>query len=230
MPDERRAFTNTSASGRLLDALLIGLPDAITAAWCLFVWIHPLALGADTVKAVVLMILMEFILLNATGFFTAIPFMLDLSRKVRMAMLLGLCAIYLVLILAFALPFHSTWPFFAFGWLAVSKLAWVIRNRRVSGDEQLWLMGAWAFAVVAYLGAVGAGVMLDVPRLGITDDILPSLNLPHGGEWLDTPHKAVASATIYFAALALFKWMCATLRKFYPERRRRGAELATDQQ
>jgi hypothetical protein len=221
MIEDRRTPVDADRSGRLLDTLLIGLPDAVTAGWCLFVWIHPLALGADTVKSVVLMILMEFILLNATGFFTAIPFMLDLSRGVRSAMLLGLCAIYTALILAFALPFHALWPFFAFGWLAVSKLAWVIRNRRVSGDEQLWLMGAWAFSVVAYLGAVGAGVMLAVPQFGITADVLPSLNLPHGGEWVDTPHKAVASATIYFAALALFKWMCAILRKFYPDRRRR---------
>lgn len=221
MPEDRRTPVDTSRSGRLLDTLLIGLPDAVTAAWCLFVWIHPLTMGTDTVKSVVLMLLMEFILINATGFFTAIPFMLDLSRGARSAMLLGLCAIYAVLIFGFTSQFHAVWPFFAFAWLALGKLSWVIRNRRVSGDEQMWLMGAWAFSVVAYLGAVGAGVLLQVPELGISANILPALDLPHGGEWLDTPHKAVASATIYFAAMALFKWMCAVLRKFYPDRRRR---------
>jgi hypothetical protein len=210
-----------SRAGRLVDALLLGLPDAVTSGWCLWVWIHPLAFGADTVKAVVLMMLMEFILLNATGFFTAIPFMLGLGRRTRIAMLLGLCAIYVLLIFAFALPFHAVWPFFAFGWLALGKLAWVMRNRRVSGDEQLWLIGAWAFSVVAYLGAVGAGVLMDLPRLGITADIASSLHLPGGGAWMDTPHKAVATAVFYFAMSAVFKWICAVLRKYHPDRRRK---------
>jgi hypothetical protein len=225
MRDPALSPATSSRAGRILDAVLIGLPDAVTGSWCLWVWIHPLALGADTVKAVVLMMLMEFILLNATGFFTAIPFMIGLARSARIAMLLGLCAIYVLLIFAFALPFHAVWPFFAFGWLALGKLAWVMRNRRVSGDEQLWLIGAWAFSVVAYLGAVGAGVLLDLPRLGITADIVPSLHLPGGGEWVETPHKAVATAVLYFAASAVFKWMCAALRKFHPDRRR-AADLA----
>jgi hypothetical protein len=227
MDDDRTASAPDAPTGRVLDTLLIGLPDVVTTAWCLWVWIHPLALGADTVKSVVLMILMEFILINATGFFTAIPFMLDLSRSLRTAMLLALSAIYLLLILAFAMPFHAIWPFFAFGWLATGKIAWVVRNRRVTGDEQLWLIGAWAFSVLAYLGAVGIGARMPLPKLGITDDLLPSLNLPHGGEWLDTPHKAVATAVIYFATMAVLKWTCAMLRKHQPSRRPR-AELASD--
>ena len=221
MPEDRRTPVDDDQRGRILDTLMLGLPDAVTALWCLWVWTHPFALGSETVKAVVLMLLMEFILINATGFFTAIPFMLNLSRSARSAMFLSLCAIYLVLIFAFTSQFQSLWPLFAFAWLALAKLAWAIRNRRVSGDEQMWLMGGWAFSVVAYLGAVAAGVMLPVPHLGITADILPALHLPHGGVWLDTPHEAVASAAIYFAALALFKWLCAVLRKYYPDRRRR---------
>ena len=220
MRDTGLSHPACSRAGRLLDAVMIGLPDAVTAGWCLWVWMHPLALGIDTVKAVVLMMLMEFILINATGFFTAIPFMLDLARSTRIAMLVVLSAIYVLLIFAFALPFHAIWPFVAFGWLALGKMAWIMRNRRVSGDEQLWLIGAWAFSVVAYLGAVGAGVIVYLPRMGITADIVPLLHLPGGGAWVDAPHKAVATAVFYFAASAIFKWMCAALRKFQPDRRR----------
>lgn len=211
--------TPSAAPNRIsnvVDMLLAGAPDAVTSVWCLGVWLDPLALGADAVKGVVLMMLMEFILLNATGFFTAIPFMLDLGRRTRIAMLLGLCAIYLALVAAFALPFHALWPFFAFGWLAFGKLVWVVRNRRANDDEQLWLMGAWAFSVAAYLGAVGAGVTLHLPTLGIVPAIVSSLHLPGGGEWVATPHKAVAAAVFYFAALAVFKWLHAALRKANP--------------
>jgi len=209
-----------SRIAKLVDTLLAGLPDAVTSGWCLWVWINPLALGTDAVKGVVLMMLMEFILLNATGFFTAIPFMIDLRRRTRIAMLLGLCAIYLFLVGAFALPFHALWPFAAFGWLALSKLVWIVRNRRANDDEQMWLMSAWAFSVAAYLGAVGAGVTLNLPTLGIVPAVVASLHLPGGGEWIATPHKAVAAAVFYFAALALFKWLHAALRKANPENNR----------
>jgi hypothetical protein len=209
---------------RLLDAALIGLPDAVTSVWCLWVWVHPMALGPETVKGVVLMMLMEFFLLNATGFFTAIPFMIDLGRGLRAMMVLGLCAVYLVLIGAFASQFHAIWPYFAFGWLAAAKVAWIVRNRRVTLNEQTWLLGSWAVSVVAYLGAVGIGVTWNLPTLGIVPAIVPSLHLPGGGEWIATPHKAVASAVFYFAAVAIFKWMYVAIRKNQPGRSRRGGQ------
>ena len=219
MPDIARSPAVPSRSNRALDAVLIGLPDAITSVCCLWVWIHPFALGTDAVKCVVLMMLMEFILLNATGFFTAIPFMIDLGRTTRFAMLLGLCLVYLTLIAGFAIPFHAVWPYFTFGWLAAAKLAWIARNRRVTSGEQMWLTGTWAVSVVAYLGAVGIGVTQDLPHLGIVPAIVPSLHLPSGGgEWMDTPHKAVASAVFYFAAVAIFKWLYVAFRKNQPVR------------
>ena len=175
-----------------------------------------MALGSEAVKCVVLMMLMEFILLNATGFFTAIPFMIDLGRGIRSAMLLGLCGLYLALIAAFATQFHAIWPYFTFGWLAATKLGWIARNRRVSSDEQMWLIGTWAISVVAYLGAVGVGMTQTLPRLGITAAIVPSLHLSGGGEWVDAPHKAVASAVFYFAAVAVFKWLYVAIRKAQP--------------
>lgn len=203
-----------------LDTLLAGVPDAVTSCWCLLVWIDPLQVGTDAVKGVVLMMLMEFILLNATGFFTAIPFMVDLGRRIRLAMLLGLCAVYLVLIAAFAMPFHALWPYAAFGWLALGKVIWILRNRRVNGNDQMWLMGGWAYSVAAYLAAVGAGVTLHLPTFGIVPALVPSLHMPGGGEWMDNPHKAVASGVFYFAALALFKWFHAALRKANPDNNR----------
>ena len=213
---QMRSATPSSIGG-LLDKLLAGAPDAITSGWCLWVWIDPLEIGADAVKGVVLMMLMEFILINATGFFTVIPFMMDTGRGTRVAMLLGLCAIYILLVTAFALPFHAWWPFAAFGWLAFGKLVWILRNRRTSDYNQMWLMGGWAFSVAAYLGAVGVGATMDLPTLGITPAVVTQLHLPGGGEWVETPHKAVAAAVFYFAALALFKWLHAATRKTHPD-------------
>ena len=57
--------------------------------------------------------------------------------------------------------------------------------------------------------------------MGIVPAIVPSLHLPSGGEWLDTPHKAVASAVFYFAAVAIFKWLYVAIRKNQPDRTQR---------
>ncbi|MEO7478788.1 MAG: hypothetical protein ABIT64_06120 [Lysobacteraceae bacterium] len=205
-------------TGKFLDAALIGLPDAFTSLWCLWVWVNPLALGPEAVKCVVLMMLLEFILLNATGFFSALPFMIKFGRHVRNAMLLGLCAIYLVLIAGFASQFQTVWPYFAFGWLAASKLAWITRNRRRGFNEQMWVMGAWAISMVAFLGAIGISVSESLPQFGITPDVVAMLHLPVHGEWADMPHKAVASAVFYFAAMAIFKWLYIVIRTNQPSR------------
>lgn len=203
--------------GGWADALGIGLPDAITSLGCLWVWLHPLAFGPEAVKCVVLMLAMEFFLIHASGLFMCIPFMIRIARNVRIVMLLGLCMLYVALIASFASSFHATWPYLAFAWMVAAKIGWIVRNRRVTPDEQVWIVGNWAVSVLAYLGAVGIGAVLAMPHLGITPDLVPSLHLPGRGEWVEQPHRAVASAVIYFAALATFKWTYLAMR-----RRRQG--------
>lgn len=221
MHDTQQSETGIG-TGKFLDAALIGLPDALTSLWCLWVWIIPLALGVETVKCVVMMMLLEFILLNATGFFSALPFMLKFGRRTRNAMLLGLCAVYLVLIAGFAAQFQAIWPYFAFGWLAASKLAWITRNRRRGFNEQMWVMGAWAISMVAFLGAIGISVSESLPQLGITPAVVAMLHLPVHGDWVDTPQRAVASAVFYFAAMAVFKWLYIVIRSNQPSRAHRA--------
>lgn len=189
--------------GRALGAL----PDAITAAACLVVWISPLAFGQGAVKTVVLMMLMEFLLVHGAGFFTAVAFMDDLSRTKRILGMLGLLAFYAMFVAAFAWMFHAWWPVWVFAWLVVGKAAWIFSAPRDRADEVNRQMGAWAFSVLAYLAAVFGGVLLPVPRLGITAEIVPTLGLPgDGGEWIERPHTAVAGMVFYYLAMAAFKW------------------------
>ena len=67
-------------------------------------------------------------------------------------------------------------------------------------------MAFWGLSVAAYLAAVFAGVMLPLPRLGLSGDIVPLLGLPGGGLWVEQPHTVIASGTIYFSLLAWAKW------------------------
>ncbi len=225
------AQESTLAAGRngsVLDPLCIGLPDAITGLWCLWVWLQPMAFGPEAVKCVVLMLLMEFFLLNATGFFTVIPFLARTGRRTRVVMLGIQCAVYLALVAAFAAQFQSVWPYLAFGWMAAGKVAWAVRNRRASASEQMWLVASWAIAVVVYLGAVGLGELAAVPELGIHSVIVPQLQLPRGGEWVDTPHRAVASAVVYFLTIAALKWGYVAIRRSRQGRQQAHPETAID--
>ncbi len=185
--------------------LLSAFPDALTAGGCLIVWIAPFALGADAVKTVLLMMLMEFILVHATGFFTAIAAPGTTGRIQRIAMLLGLTLFYMLFVGVFAYQFRAWWPVTVFLWLVVGKIAWVFVNPRGREDEMGRQMMAWAFSVAAYLGAVFAGLFLPLPRLGLDAATVASLHLPANGEWIEHPHTAVSAAVLYYAALATFK-------------------------
>lgn len=185
--------------------LLSALPDTLTAGGCMIVWLAPRAFGDNAVKAVLLMMLMEFILVHATGFFTAFAMADGSSRTARITKMLGLSLFYLLFVGMFGWIFHSWWPLTAFAWLVVGKVAWVFANPRTRADETGRQMTAWAFSVLAYLGSVFAGLVLPVPQLGLDVTTVATLHLPASGEWIDHPHTAVASAVIYYSALALFK-------------------------
>ena len=182
------------------------VPDVLTGLACLVVWMFPFAFGAGAVKTVVLMMLMEFLLVHGTAFFTGIAFTDSLSKHKRLLSMLGLLCFYALFVAAFAFSFDAWWPVWVFLWLVLSKAAWIFLDPRDRAVEQDRQMKAWAFSVAAYLGAVFAGLMLPLPRLGLTPDVLPQLGLPGSGEWIERPHTAVAAMAMYYFASAWFKW------------------------
>ena len=66
-------------------------------------------------------------------------------------------------------------------------------------------MSDWGISALAYLGGVFATLMLPLPRLGLTGDVVAAADLPGSGEWVDKPHTVVAFGLIYFAVLATGK-------------------------
>lgn len=202
-----RSFNTTPVSlPRLLGRVLGTLPDLLTAIACMVVWISPFTFGQDAVKTVVLMMLMEFLIVHGTGFFTGIAFMEQMSRFKRLGMMGGLLLFYALFIAAFAISFKAWWPVWVFAWLVASKALWIFiapRDREAEMERQ---MKAWAFSTAAYLAAVFVTLMLPMPELGITASIRPELGLSGSGEWIDHPHIAVAAMAFYYFAIAAFKW------------------------
>lgn len=185
--------------------VLGALPDLLTALACLVVWVAPLAFGPGAVKTVVLMMLMEFLLVNGAGFFTGIAFMDDVPRSRRVLFMLGLLGFYSLFIAAFALSFDAWWPVWVFAWLVVGKALWIFTAPRDREQEQDRQMQAWAFSVAAYLAAVFGGVLLPLPQLGITQAVVAQAGLPGGGEWVERPHIAVAGMAFYYLAQTVYK-------------------------
>lgn len=191
---------------RLPGRVFSALPDLLTAIACMVVWISPMTFGQDAVKTVVLMMLMEFLMVHGTGFFTGIAFMDNVKPAKRLLGMAGLLCFYAMFVAAFAFSFKAWWPVWVFAWLAISKALWIFINPRDRDAEMDRQMKSWAFSTAAYLAAVFATLMLPIPELGITASIRPELGLSGSGEWIEHPHIAVAGMAFYYFAIAGFKW------------------------
>lgn len=182
--------------------LVAFLPDAITAVFFLVVWISPMAFGEGGVRNAMLIMLVEFVLIHATGGLGASVFREDLTRTKRYLIILGTSVFYLLFVSAFALVFKAWWPFLAFVWLLVGKLTIAFDPRRTSADRRTALQQRWAQTAIVYLLGVFATVMLPLPRFGITAEVLPTLGLTGSGLWVEQPHTVIAFGALYFVVLA----------------------------
>jgi hypothetical protein len=187
------------------------VPDGITALMFAAVWCFPFVFGVLSVKTAMLTMLVEFFLIHATGFFTAIANQPSSDRRLRIGGVLALSLFYVLMIGAFAWSFGEWWPLIAFAWLAVGKLAWILRSAPASDDDTMWQMAAWAGSVVAYLFACLATVMAPVPRLGMAAGLQPGFGFGEGqgGLWIEEPHRVVAMGALYFALLCAAKLLAA---------------------
>lgn len=197
-----------SASPRL--SPWAALPDGLTAAMFLLVWIHPFVFGALSVKTAMLTMLVEFFLIHATGFFTAMGGNARVPDRLRRTMLWVLSGFYVLMIGVFSFAFGEWWPLLAFAWLVVGKLAW-IRRSDAGDDAMMWKMAAWAGSVAAYLFAVAMTAMLPLPRFGMTADKVPLFGFGEemSGAWVEEPHTVVAMGVLYFSLLCAAKLLAA---------------------
>lgn len=189
----------------LFERLLSALPDGLTALTFLSVWILPLGYGVNGVRNGMLIMLVEFILVHASGFLGAQLLNPDSSRKQKTLFVLGFGAFYLVFISAWAWTFHAWWPYLAFVWLLVGKFMAAIDLRLPSGERKRRMQSDWAIGIMAYVVGVFATLMLPVPQLGITTDIIRQLHLPGSGLWVNEPQRVIAFGVLYFAILAWVK-------------------------
>lgn len=185
--------------------LLAALPDSITAAIFLSLWIAPLWLGPDGVRNAMLVMLVEFILVHASAFLGSAVLGAGSTAR-RLATLLGFTLFYGLFVAAFAFTFEAWWPFAAFAWLLVGKVTIALDRSRSAPERLRRMQSEQGLATITYLGGVFATTLLPLPRLGIGAEVVPQLGLPGGGLWVDRPHSVIAFGVFYFGLLAWSKW------------------------
>jgi hypothetical protein len=204
--------------------LLAALPDLFTAAGFLLVWLRPDVTGAGWVATGVASLLLEFLVVHCSGFYAVIYYG-DAPRRKRALYLMGLAAVYLLLLCGFAAGLHAWWMVGAFFWLSLAK-ALGLWTTKASPDAGLSLgiaIGAWALSTAVYLFAVLLCTGLYVPRLGVTPEIQAASGLrADGGVWEAQPWTALAGGALYFTLLGLLR----TLLRLIVRRKAGTAQVA----
>jgi hypothetical protein len=188
-------------------ATLALLPDALSCAFFLVVWSNPLWLGLLSVRTALLTMLLEFMLVHASGFFGFFTYREDATKWQRIGTLCALSLFYFAMLAAFAKSFDEWWPLAAFAWLLAGKVAWVWMNPRGDDDAIGRHMAAWAGSVALFLGGVAYTSIADIPRWGMTEALQPGfgLDMASSGIWESQPHRVVAFGALYFGAMFVAK-------------------------
>jgi len=208
--------------GDFLSRLIAAAPSAGMAAVFLLAWIDPAYLGPAYVKNLMLVMLFEFIVMHSTIMCGVIIAQSDSSRGLRVLLLLGMTAFYALFVLAFAYAFQSWWPLWVFAYLFVCRFMYVLAS---SGDVERRFAAAaavWGVSALAYLGGAFFTVLVPLPRLGITPEVVAAMDLSRNmsGAWIDKPWIVLAFGAIYFAVQAAAQYRFALTSSIVPGRRR----------
>jgi hypothetical protein len=190
----------------LLSRFVAALPDVITAGVFLITWIAPAQLGVEQIGNLMTVMLIEFFVVHSSGFYAGILAMTDTSRIKRALAVLGLAALYSIFMLVLYFVTKNRWPIFAFLWLLASRFVHVLVAPADSTATIERAVKLWAVSVASYvLGAI-ATILLPLPPLGITLQVIASLQLDSGGEWSARPYTVLAFGTLYFVIQAWAKF------------------------
>ena len=185
---------------------LKALPELLSAALLLALWVEPQRFGIEWFRAGVLALLLEFFVLNAGGFMAFLMYDPQTSARKRSLQVGALGAGYLVFISAFAFAFDAWWMLGAFAWLLFGKLQAIWTGAPPTERDRMHAGASWALGVAVFLGAVLLSVMVyPLPPLGAGPEFRDAagFNANSSGVWEAEPHRALAGGVLYFTLMGL---------------------------
>ena len=187
--------------------LLAALPTLAVSAAFAITWQQPTLLHAQAVRGLITGLLLEFFVLHASGFLNVMAVGNERSRG-QLLMIASVAVACLLMVAGFAVSIGDLWPLLAFAVLFALRL---VDGMGTSGDvetRRMWLMGAWAFGVAAYLFALFFSLVAELPVLGM----LPEMAESAGVGFLSVePHRMLCAGALYFAAVGGFELLLAVL-------------------
>lgn len=177
--------------------LAAAIPDFAIGIVCLIVWVRPQWLLADALEYVVVLMLLEFIVIHSSAFLGTAMFASGESRQ-RAKTVLGIGAFYTLFVAGFSLAFRTWWPLASFWGQMGNRLLSVWLGHAPSEEQKQRIQRGWGLTCVCYLLGCFATVLLPIPRLGLTPEVVSRANLPGEGLWIDQPWRVAAFGFLYF--------------------------------
>lgn len=172
------------------------------AALFLITWIAPDSALALPLRAAMLTMLLEFIVVHSTAFMGNVA-LHEESRERRATAIAGLGAFYTLFVGGFALAFRTWQPLIAFWGLTLNRSLGVLLDPAPTDRQELRIRKGWAAVTMAYLAAVAVTTVLPVPALGIDRAVVAAADLPSSGLWVSQPQRVVAAGFLHFALCGL---------------------------
>jgi len=185
-----------------LASLINAFGDFSFAGLFLVTWIAPDTFGQQTVRFLMLVMLMEFVVVHSSAFMGTIV-VSRAGKTARATALVGFGLFYSIFAGAFAVVFKSWWPITMFWGLTLNRMLGVIFGPAPDDDQKAFVQRGWAASALFYLGGCFLTVLLPVPRLGISAAVIAAQHLTASGLWVDQPQRVLAFGVIYFTLTGL---------------------------
>ncbi len=185
--------------------VMSALPDFTLAAAFAIAWAAPQWVDPVMLRVLHMTMLVEFLVVHASGMLGGALISdsnVRAARLGRAGIVLVLLGFYSLFSVAFSFSFKSWFPFISFWSLMLNRMLPLLLTPPAQ-TRSMATMGLWGASVACYLLGVFATVIVPMPRLGMDDAAVASLQLSGGGLWIDEPWRVMAFGVVYFTLIGL---------------------------
>jgi hypothetical protein len=172
-------------------------PNVALAALCVLTWLAPTSLGDRQVAFVLLLLLLEAIVIHSAAFMGQSVVDID-QPGARLVSLAGFAVFYTLFAAALSLAFHVWWPLPVFWLLTLNRLLGTFLGQAPAGDRRDLIMAGWGAGTLFLMAGIALGLVLDLPRLGLTAEVVAAQGIPERGIWTEAPQKLLVAGAIYY--------------------------------
>jgi len=184
--------------------VLSTLPDFALAGTALLAWIAPGILPERTIAWILMLMLLEFIVIHSNGVLGMVIFSNWAAHR-RVLVLVGGGLFYTIFAGAFAAAMKTWWPLVSFWMLMANRIIHTLTVHQTTENERKRIGAGWAAAVLFYLVACFVTILVPLPRLGITPEVVAAQHFKGSGLWIEKPWTVVVMCALYFAAMGMWE-------------------------